>query len=66
MFKYGTETMLDDRTRSDLEEELGMRVAVGGTDLGELMTTILTGRVHEHLPSFGFSTHAIKESAKQH
>src|SRR5690606_29902781 len=30
MFKYGTETMLDDRTRTDLERELGMRVAVGG------------------------------------
>ncbi len=69
MFKYGTETMLDDRTRSDLEEELGMRVAVGGTDLAELTTTILTGAAQGqqgHLPSFGFSTHAIKEAAKQH
>jgi NifB/MoaA-like Fe-S oxidoreductase len=66
MFKYGTETMLDDRTRSELEDELGMRVAVGGTNLGELGATILTGTTHEHLPSIGFSTHAIKESAKQH
>lgn len=66
MFKYGTETMLDDRTRSDLQAELGMRVAVGGTDLSELVDTILTGEVHDHLPSFGFSTHAIKEAAKQH
>lgn len=66
MFKYGTETMLDDRTRGQLEDELGMRVAVGGTTLGELGTSILTGMTAEHLPSIGFSTHAIKESAKQH
>lgn len=66
MFKYGTEVMLDERTRSDLEEELGMRVAVGGTNLHELATTILTGEAASHLPSIGFSTHAIKESAKQH
>lgn len=66
MFKYGTETMLDDRTRGDLEEELGMRVAVGGTNLAELADTILSGETHDHLPSIGFSTHAIKESAKRH
>ncbi len=66
MFKYGTETMLDDLTRDDLEVELGMRVAVGGTNLAELVDTILTGHVHDHLPSFGFSTHAIKEAVKQH
>ncbi len=66
MFKYGTETMLDDRTRSDLESELGMRVAVGGKNLGELFETVLGGRPASELPSFGFSTHAIKEAAKQH
>lgn len=66
MFKYGTETMLDDLTRSDLQAELGMRIAVGGTNLAELVDTVLTGEVHDHLPSFGFSTHAIKEAAKQH
>lgn len=66
MFKYGTETMLDDRTRSDLEQELGMRVLIGGTDLGQLFETILSGSGNNYLPSFGFSTHAIKESAKQH
>ena len=66
MFKYGTETMLDDRTRSDLEQELGMRVMIGGTDLGQLFETILSGSGSNFLPSFGFSTHAIKESAKQH
>ncbi|MDT3682290.1 MAG: DUF512 domain-containing protein [Truepera sp.] len=66
MFKYGTETMLDDRTRSEVQDELGMRVAIGGTNLAELVETILTGEVHDHLPSIGFSTHAIKEAAKQH
>lgn len=66
MFKYGTEIMLDDRTRSDVQEELRMRIAVGGTNLAELADTILSGEVHDHLPSFGFSTHAIKEAAKQH
>lgn len=66
MFKYGTETMLDDTTRSEVEEQLGIRVAVGGTNLAELVDTILSGDVHDHLPSFGFSTHAIKEAAKQH
>ncbi len=66
MFKYGTETMLDDRTRSDLERELRMRVEIGGKDIGELYRTILSGSSGNHLPSFGFSTHAIKESAKQH
>ncbi len=66
MFKYGTESMLDDRTRSELQDELGMRVAVGGTNLAELASTILSGEVRDHLPSIGFSTHAIKEAAKQH
>lgn len=66
MFKYGTEVMLDDRTRSQVEAELGMRVAVGGTNVAELIDTIVTGEVHDHLPSIGFSTHAIKEAAKQH
>lgn len=66
MFKYGTESMLDDRTRGEVQDELGMRVAVGGTNLAELVGTILSGETHDHLPSFGFSTHAIKEAAKQH
>ncbi len=66
MFKYGTETMLDNRTRADLERELRMRVEVGGKDLGELFGAVLSGRGASQLPSFGFSTHAIKESAKQH
>jgi len=38
----------------------------GGTDLAELATSVLTGAGERHLPQFGFSTHAIKESAKQH
>lgn len=66
MFKYGTETMLDDRTLSDLRSELNMQVVIGGTDLAQLYAAILDGDTSAHLPSFGFSTHAIKEAAKQH
>ena len=66
MFKYGTQTMLDDRTLSDLQAALGMTVAVGGTDLAGLFDAVVNGPANSHLPSFGFSTHAIKESAEQH
>ena len=66
MFKYGTKTMLDDRTLEDLQSELRMEVAVGGTDLAALFDSVVRGPATSHLPSFGFSTHAIKESAKQH
>lgn len=66
MLKYGTETLLDDRTLDDLRAELGMPVEVGGTNLAELVDAILLGHGGHHLPSFGFSTHAIKEAAKQH
>jgi putative radical SAM enzyme (TIGR03279 family) len=66
MFKYGTETMLDDRTLTDLREELNMDVVIGGTDVAQLHAAILDGNRSDHLPSFGFSTHAIKEAAKQH
>jgi hypothetical protein len=43
-----------------------MQVEVGGTNLAELTDTIITGVGERHLPQFGFSTHAIKEAAKQH
>ena len=66
MLKYGTRTMLDDRTLDDLERELRMPVAVGGADLGALYRSVLDGPEGVYLPSFGFSTHAIKEAAKQH
>lgn len=66
VLKYGTELLLDDRTMSDLRRELRMPVEAGGTDLAELATSILTGAGERHLPQFGFSTHAVKESAKQH
>lgn len=66
MFKYGTHTMLDDRTIDDLRRELRMEVEVGGTDLAALFGSVVNGAAASHLPSFGFSTHAIKESAKQH
>ena len=66
VLKYGTENLLDDRTMDDLRGELNMAVEVGGTSLGELAETILSGVGERHLPQFGFSTHAVKEAAKQH
>ena len=66
MLKYGTETLLDDRTVDDLRRELGMAVAVGGQDLRELAQTIIEGTPASALPQFGYSTHAVKEAAGQH
>lgn len=66
MLKYGTETLLDDRTLDDLRRDLGMRVEVGGSHLGELGATILGGQRAAAAPQFGFSTHAVKEAAGQH
>jgi putative radical SAM enzyme (TIGR03279 family) len=66
VLKYGTETLLDERTLSDLRRELRMEVEVGGSTLGELAHAILSGSGARTLPQFGFSTHAIKEAAKQH
>lgn len=66
VLKYGTETMLDERTLDDLRDGLKMRVEVGGTNLAELAQAILTGVGEAHMPQFGFSTHAIKEAQRQH
>ena len=66
VLKYGTETLLDDRTLDDLRTELEMDVQVGGTTLAELAETIVYGVQHDAEPQFGFSTHAIKEASKQH
>ena len=66
VLKYGTETMLDERTLDDLRLELRMKVEVGGTNLGELFQAVLTGVGERHVPQFGFSTHAVKEASKQH
>jgi putative radical SAM enzyme (TIGR03279 family) len=69
VLKYGTETLLDDRTLDDLRRDLRMRVEVGGTHLGELVATILAGPSRDGtnaLPQFGFSTHAVKETSGQH
>ena len=62
VLKYGTETMLDERTLDDLRQELRMSVEVGGTNLGELARTILEGIRGDTGPQFGYSTHAVKES----
>jgi putative radical SAM enzyme (TIGR03279 family) len=64
--KYGTDAFLDERTLPELRRELAMEVEVGGTDLAELARSVLTGTGERHLPQFGFSTHAVKENAKQH
>ncbi len=66
MLKYGTETLLDDRTLDDLRRELGMQVAVGGQDLQALVHTIVSGVGEAVAPQFGFSTHAVKETVAQH
>jgi putative radical SAM enzyme (TIGR03279 family) len=66
VLKYGTETLLDERTLGDLRRELDMRVEVGGTSLAELVTSILSGQGRPALPQFGFSTHAVKEATGQH
>lgn len=66
MVKYGTETLLDDRTLDDLRRELGMRVEVGGADLGELYAAVLGTGAAQPVPQFGFSTHAVKEASRQH
>jgi putative radical SAM enzyme (TIGR03279 family) len=66
VLKFGTEKLLDERTLDDLREGLKMQVEVGGTNLAELFDTIISGVGEKHLPQFGFSTHAIKETAKQH
>jgi putative radical SAM enzyme (TIGR03279 family) len=66
VLKFGTEKLLDERTLDDLRAGLNMQVEVGGTNLAELADTIISGVGERHLPQFGFSTHAVKETAKQH
>ena len=62
VLKYGTETLLDGKTLTDLRQELTMEVEVGGTNLAELAETILTGESKTYIPQFGFSTQAVKEA----
>ncbi|HEX7004503.1 MAG TPA: DUF512 domain-containing protein [Trueperaceae bacterium] len=66
VLKYGTELLLDDRTLGDLRSELRMDVEVGGSSLGELAQAVLTGVSAASGTQFGFSTHALKEAARQH
>jgi hypothetical protein len=51
VLKYGTETMLDDRTLDDLRRDLRMRVEVGGTHLGELVADHPRGRRRDGAPA---------------
>jgi hypothetical protein len=43
-----------------------MDVELGGTTLADLARTILGDAGGAVAPQFGFSTHAVKEAAKQH
>ena len=61
VLKYGTETLLDERTLGDLRRELKMAVMVGGSTLRALGETVLSSVQVSSLPQFGFSTHAVKE-----
>ncbi len=58
--RYGTETMLDELTLTDLRTKLRMDVRAGGRNLNELIEAILAGETSKQ-PQFGFSAHAIKE-----
>ncbi|MDR9391084.1 MAG: DUF512 domain-containing protein [Trueperaceae bacterium] len=64
--KYGTDLLLDDRSLGDLRRDLRMDVELGGTTLADLARTILGDAGGAVAPQFGFSTHAVKEAAKQH
>jgi NifB/MoaA-like Fe-S oxidoreductase len=66
MLKYGTDAFLDDLTLGEVRQRLGMPVRTGGTTLGQLAHAVLQNRERSDLPAFGFSTHAIKEAARQH
>jgi putative radical SAM enzyme (TIGR03279 family) len=61
--RYGTETMLDEVTLSDLRERLKMDVRSGGKNLGELMRVILENAVLPSAPQFGSSAHSVKDRA---
>ena len=64
--RYGTETLLDEINLDYLRKELGMEVALGENTLGKLGQQILYGATTSTRPSFGFSTHALKEASRQH
>ncbi len=66
MLKYGTESFLDDTTLGEVQQRLVMPVRTGGTTLGRLARAVLQGSAQTDLPTFGFSTHAVKEASKQH
>lgn len=66
VLKYGTDLMLDERTLDDLRRELRMDVEVGGSNIAELFRAVQVGVGKLSHPQFGFSTHALKEAARQH
>jgi putative radical SAM enzyme (TIGR03279 family) len=61
--RYGTETMLDEVTLSELRERLKMDVRSGGKNLGELMRVILENAELNSVPQFGSSAHSVKDRA---
>jgi putative radical SAM enzyme (TIGR03279 family) len=59
--RYGTETMLDEITLSELRANLKMDVRAGGKTLAELARLILDKINLSSGPQFGMSAHAMKE-----
>lgn len=59
--RYGTETMLDEITLSELRANLKMDVRAGGKTLSELARVILENVNLSSGPQFGMSAHALKE-----
>ena len=58
--RYGTETMLDEVTLTELRANLKMDVRSGGKSLAELARVIFSN-ASSSLPQFGMSAHAVKE-----
>jgi putative radical SAM enzyme (TIGR03279 family) len=61
--RYGTETMLDEVTLTELRDRLKMDVRSGGRSLAELAQVILQNATSNGLPQFGASAHGVKDRA---
>jgi putative radical SAM enzyme (TIGR03279 family) len=59
--RYGTETMLDEISLTELRSSLKMDVRSGGKTLAELARVILENAAPSSAPQFGKSAHAVKE-----
>jgi putative radical SAM enzyme (TIGR03279 family) len=61
--RYGTETMLDEITLSELRAQLKMDVRAGGKTLAELAQIIVNNVHFDAAPQFGSSAHSLKDRA---